>query len=85
MHYILAQQLNGLSTLLRVRVFELIGHPELADAGPWFVSYTDKIANFMEHYAEIMELNVWLKSTIEPNPTYDADTKRWKVRYVHCP
>uniref|UniRef100_A0A0K3CQ10 BY PROTMAP: gi/472582471/gb/EMS20157.1/ dimethylaniline monooxygenase (N-oxide-forming) [Rhodosporidium toruloides NP11] gi/647402401/emb/CDR48655.1/ RHTO0S19e01728g1_1 [Rhodosporidium toruloides] n=1 Tax=Rhodotorula toruloides TaxID=5286 RepID=A0A0K3CQ10_RHOTO len=40
----------------------------------------DKIANWMEHYAEIMELNVWLKSTMERDPTYDPQTKKWTVK-----
>ncbi|GAA5907376.1 hypothetical protein JCM5296_002178 [Sporobolomyces johnsonii] len=42
----------------------------------------DKIANWMEHYAEIMELNVWLESTIERNPTYDPQTKQWSVNVM---
>lgn len=39
----------------------------------------DRLANWMEFYAESMELNVWLKSTIERNPTYDEATKQWTV------
>ncbi|KAM0747858.1 dimethylaniline monooxygenase [Meredithblackwellia eburnea MCA 4105] len=48
---------------------------------PHWPIYTpkDKIANFFEHYAEIMELNIWLKSTIEPNPVFDNKTKKWAV------
>ncbi|GJN93915.1 hypothetical protein Rhopal_006974-T1 [Rhodotorula paludigena] len=42
----------------------------------------DKLANYMEDYAEQMELNVWLKSTIAPNPTFDEQTKQWSVRIV---
>lgn len=34
----------------------------------------------MEHYAEIMELNIWLESTIERNPQFDAQTKTWTVK-----
>lgn len=30
--------------------------------------------------AEIMELNVWLKSTMERDPTYDPQTKKWTVK-----
>ncbi|GAA5955765.1 hypothetical protein JCM3765_001845 [Sporobolomyces pararoseus] len=40
----------------------------------------DKLANWMEHYAEIMELNIWLESTIERNPTFDSQTKTWTVK-----
>ncbi|GAA6062801.1 hypothetical protein JCM10212_006162 [Sporobolomyces blumeae] len=40
----------------------------------------DKIANWMEHYAEIMELNVWLESTIERDPEFDEQTKTWTVK-----
>ncbi|GAA5838994.1 hypothetical protein JCM11251_007848 [Rhodosporidiobolus azoricus] len=39
----------------------------------------DKIANWMELYVEAMELNVWLNSTIERNPTYDPQSKQWSV------
>ncbi|KAI5480687.1 hypothetical protein MNV49_007614 [Pseudohyphozyma bogoriensis] len=39
----------------------------------------DKIANWMEHYADLMELNVWLESTIDANPTFDETTKKWSV------
>ncbi|BGP11269.1 hypothetical protein JCM10049v2_007172 [Rhodotorula toruloides] len=42
----------------------------------------DMIANFFEHYADIMQLNVWLQSTIERNPVFDPQTKKWTVR-VH--
>ncbi|KPV71896.1 uncharacterized protein RHOBADRAFT_39941 [Rhodotorula graminis WP1] len=40
----------------------------------------DKLANYMEEYASQMELNIWLQSTIERNPTYDEQTKQWTVR-----
>lgn len=36
----------------------------------------------MEHYAEMMELNIWLNSTIERNPTFDEATKQWTVSVV---
>ncbi|BGP35261.1 hypothetical protein JCM10296v2_007096 [Rhodotorula toruloides] len=42
----------------------------------------DMIANFFEHYADIMQLDVWLQSTIERNPVFDQQTKKWTVR-VH--
>lgn len=29
-----------------------------------------------------MELNVWLNSTIEPNPVYDDKTETWSVNVV---
>ncbi|KAK4701397.1 hypothetical protein P7C70_g4838, partial [Phenoliferia sp. Uapishka_3] len=61
--------------------------PVWADALPYvpypphWPIYTpkDKLANFFESYASIMELNVWLQSTISPNPTYDEATKKWSV------
>ena len=34
----------------------------------------------MEHYAEIMELNIWLESTIERDPKFDPQTKTWTVK-----
>ncbi|BGP27574.1 hypothetical protein JCM10295v2_006546 [Rhodotorula toruloides] len=40
----------------------------------------DMIANFFEHYADIMQLNVWLQSSIERNPVFDPQTKKWTVR-----
>ncbi|GAA5931049.1 flavin-containing monooxygenase [Sporobolomyces koalae] len=40
----------------------------------------DKLANWMEFYAEAMELNVWLDSTIERDPHYDPQTKQWTVK-----
>lgn len=30
--------------------------------------------------ADIMQLNVWLKSTIERNPVFNPQTKKWTVR-----
>ncbi|GAA6011517.1 hypothetical protein JCM10207_002646 [Rhodosporidiobolus poonsookiae] len=42
----------------------------------------DKLANWMEHYVEAMEINVWLESTIERDPTYDPQTKQWSVKVV---
>ena len=33
-------------------------------------------------YAEVMELNVWLNSTIEPNPVYDDKTATWSVNVI---
>lgn len=40
----------------------------------------DKLANWMEHYAEIMELNIWLDSTIERDPQFDAEKKEWTIQ-----
>ena len=37
-----------------------------------------KIANWLEHYAEAMELNVWTSSTVI-NSTQDPTTKLWSV------
>ncbi|BGP19956.1 hypothetical protein JCM10213v2_008087 [Rhodosporidiobolus nylandii] len=44
----------------------------------------DKIANWMESYAEAMELNIWLESTIERNPVYDEVSKSWTVKVVRA-
>jgi cation diffusion facilitator CzcD-associated flavoprotein CzcO len=34
----------------------------------------------MEKYADLMDLNVWTRSTIDgENATYDEKTKRWTV------
>ncbi|EAU90811.1 monooxygenase [Coprinopsis cinerea okayama7 len=37
-----------------------------------------KLANWLEHYAEIMELNVWLSSTIQ-SIKQDPETGKWDV------
>ncbi|BGP54614.1 hypothetical protein JCM8202v2_002201 [Rhodotorula sphaerocarpa] len=42
----------------------------------------DKLANYMEEYASQMELNVWLQSTIERDPKWDSQTKRWTVKVM---
>ena len=42
----------------------------------------DKLANYMEEYASQMELNVWLQSTIERDPRWDPQTKRWTVKVL---
>ncbi|KAJ7613123.1 FAD/NAD(P)-binding domain-containing protein, partial [Roridomyces roridus] len=39
----------------------------------------DKIADFLEAYAIGEEVNVWVSSTVLPNPTYDESTGRWNV------
>lgn len=36
----------------------------------------------MEEYASQMELNVWLQSTIERDPKWDSQTKRWTVKVM---
>ena len=33
----------------------------------------------MEYYADAMELNVWLKSTVERDPKWDSSSKTWTV------
>ncbi|KAK4049999.1 hypothetical protein OIV83_003823 [Microbotryomycetes sp. JL201] len=40
----------------------------------------DKIANWMESYAEQMELCIWLNSAVERNPQFDPQTKQWTVK-----
>lgn len=39
-----------------------------------------KLANWLEHYAEVMELNVWTSSTMVPEEThFDESRNEWKV------
>ncbi|KAF8330178.1 uncharacterized protein EI90DRAFT_3204995 [Cantharellus anzutake] len=57
-------------------VFPFLPYP---DDWPVFLS-KDKVANWMESFASIMELNVWLKSTIEPNSTfYNEECGTWTL------
>ncbi|KAK4051477.1 hypothetical protein OIO90_004691 [Microbotryomycetes sp. JL221] len=42
----------------------------------------DKIANWMEGYAEQMELCIWLNSTVERGMTYDSESKQWSVNVI---
>ncbi|KAL5512676.1 hypothetical protein ACEPAG_2942 [Sanghuangporus baumii] len=39
----------------------------------------DKLAAWLEQYAESQDLVVWTSSTIKPGPTYDRSTGRWTV------
>jgi len=39
----------------------------------------DKIANWLEHYAEVMEINFWTKTTFD-GASYDAASQRWEAR-----
>ncbi|KDE04172.1 hypothetical protein MVLG_05396 [Microbotryum lychnidis-dioicae p1A1 Lamole] len=39
----------------------------------------DKIANWFESYAESMELNIWLNSTVERGAKFDPQTQKWEV------
>ncbi|KAK9321837.1 hypothetical protein V1517DRAFT_325279 [Lipomyces orientalis] len=39
-----------------------------------------KLANWLEHYVEVFEINVWTSSTVVPEKTlYNADTGNWTV------
>ncbi|RSH90305.1 hypothetical protein EHS25_001639 [Saitozyma podzolica] len=39
-----------------------------------------KLANFLEYYADILELDVWLRSSLVPTETkFDESTKKWNV------
>lgn len=52
---------------------------------PYWPTYTPagKIANFLESYVEILELNVWLESTLDPNKTkFDEKAGRWNATVV---
>jgi hypothetical protein len=40
-----------------------------------------KLANWLEHYAEIMELNVWLSSKIT-SISQNAESGKWDVSIV---
>ncbi|KAG0152347.1 hypothetical protein CROQUDRAFT_719198 [Cronartium quercuum f. sp. fusiforme G11] len=48
------------------------------DSWPTYIP-KDKVASWFEHYAEAMELSIWLQSTIKPGATYDASTGSWSV------
>lgn len=39
----------------------------------------DKLANWMEHYADTMELDVWLQTTVVPGSQYDPVSGKWTV------
>ncbi|WAQ87739.1 hypothetical protein PtA15_8A645 [Puccinia triticina] len=39
----------------------------------------DKLANWFEHYAESMELDVWLQARLVPGAEYDTEDGRWTV------
>lgn len=39
----------------------------------------DKLANWFENYAECMELDVWLNSTVIPGAVYDQEQNTWAV------
>ena len=46
---------------------------------PLFTS-AGKLANWLEYYADIMELNVWLRSTTDPARTaFNSSTGMWEV------
>lgn len=44
----------------------------------------DKLANWMEHYTESMELVVWNSTTIERNPVFDSATGKWTVNVLRA-
>lgn len=39
----------------------------------------DKIASWLEHYAETQDLVVWTSSTLASRPEYDQSTRCWRV------
>lgn len=39
----------------------------------------DKLADWLETYANTLELDVWTSTTIDPHPTYDPATSTWTV------
>ncbi|KAJ7683420.1 FAD/NAD-P-binding domain-containing protein [Mycena rosella] len=43
----------------------------------------DKLAHWLEQYAESLDLVVWTKSRALPTPTYDLASKRWTVVINH--
>lgn len=46
----------------------------------WWPVFTpkDKLADFFESYAKLLELNVWMKTTVESG-SWDESEKRWSV------
>lgn len=42
-----------------------------------------KLANWLESYADAMEINLWLKSTVDPSATkWDEKKKEWSFKVV---
>ena len=42
-----------------------------------------KLANFLESYVEILELNVWCQATVDPTRTrFDSKSNTWEVTIV---
>ena len=42
-----------------------------------------KLANFLESYVDVLEINVWTESTLDPKRTaYNEKTKKWDVTIV---
>lgn len=39
----------------------------------------ERLANWMEHYAETHELVIWLQSTVEATPVLNVETGKWDV------
>lgn len=87
---LIVEQNPRLGDSWRNRYHSLCLHdPVYADHFP-YISYPpnwpiycpkDKLANWFESYAESMELNVWLNSTISPDPVQGADGK-WTVEVM---
>jgi hypothetical protein len=49
---------------------------------PLFTS-AGKLANWLESYADIMEINTWLRSTTDPSRTkFNTDTNMWEVLVI---
>lgn len=47
----------------------------------WWPIFTpkDKLAQFFESYAKLLELNVWTRTTVAPGAVWDDAAKRWTV------
>lgn len=54
---------------------------ELTSFSQWPIfTPSGKLANFLESYVDIFELNVWSSSALLPGAAYDPATKKWNVR-----
>ncbi|MBW0513417.1 hypothetical protein O181_053132 [Austropuccinia psidii MF-1] len=85
---LIIEKTKRLGDCWRLRYHSLCLHdPVWADHFPYipypssWPIYTpkDKLANWFEHYAEAMELDVWLETTISPGSKYHPESGNWEV------
>jgi cation diffusion facilitator CzcD-associated flavoprotein CzcO len=86
---LVVEKTNRIGDIWRHRYHALRLHNEICmnhfayipfpDGWPVYIP-KDKLANWMEFYAESMELNVWTKTTVLGGE-YDSSRKRWTLRF----